>query len=184
MDAEEVTRSFDGDAHHLPRRSETAFRTHYGVILAFLTRRTGDAAAAEDMAQQVFLNAVERLDGSTRHEREGDESVLAWLFTVAQRRFYDDLRQRRRGAIRLQQLQDLHQAETREFGADVTRALERGIARLSQDHRAVVVAKLLEGRAFADIARDAGIAEPTARMRYSRALAELRAHLTVEGVDP
>jgi RNA polymerase sigma-70 factor (ECF subfamily) len=165
------------------RTSERAFRAHHRAVLSFLTRRTGDRGVAEELTQQVFLHAVERLDPAARGEADG--SLLAWLYTVAQRRFVDDLRGRRRSALRLEQLQALQpRAETREFGADVAGALKNAIMLLSDAHRAVVVAKLLEDRSFAEIAREAGVGEPAIRMRYSRALAALRDSLRHEGLDP
>jgi RNA polymerase sigma-70 factor (ECF subfamily) len=170
--------------HPSLRTSERAFRAHHRAVLSFLTRRTGDRGVAEELTQQVFLHAVERLDVGARSD-DADGALLAWLYTVAHRRFVDDLRGRRRSALRLRQLQTLQpRAETREFGADVAGALKTAIMQLSDAHRAVVVAKLLEDRSFAEIAREAGVGEPAIRMRYSRALAELRDSLRHEGVDP
>ena len=55
-------------------------------------RKTGDPDRAEDLAQEVFADATAALSG-------GDfvpDSMLAWLYTIAQRRFADEARRRRR----------------------------------------------------------------------------------------
>ena len=70
--------------------AEQAFRRHYGHVYRYLRRRTGDHHRAEDLAQQVFADAVRSL-------RETESPSLAWLYTVAQRRFADEVR--RDGAV-------------------------------------------------------------------------------------
>ena len=49
------------------------YREHYGSLVRFLYRRTGDQARAEDLAQEAFVRALEH---RPEHPR-------AWLFAVA-----------------------------------------------------------------------------------------------------
>ena len=71
--------------------AELAFRRHHAQIYRYLRRRTRDADRAEDLAQEVFADAAAALG-------TGDwqpASMLAWLHTIAQRRFADEARRRR-----------------------------------------------------------------------------------------
>ncbi|MDP9284639.1 MAG: RNA polymerase sigma factor, partial [Actinomycetota bacterium] len=71
--------------------AELAFRRHHAQIYRYLRRKTGDADRAEDLAQEVFADAASAL-------ARGDwrpASMLAWLYTIAQRRFADEVRRRR-----------------------------------------------------------------------------------------
>ena len=71
--------------------AELAFRRHHAQIYRYLRRRTGDPYRAEDLAQEVFADAAVAL---SRGERPS--SMLAWLYTIAQRRFADEARRRSR----------------------------------------------------------------------------------------
>jgi RNA polymerase sigma factor (sigma-70 family) len=66
----------------------------------------------------------------------------------------------------------------------VSETLLVGLRGLPKGQREVVVLKLFQGRAFAEIALRLGISEEACRMRLSRGLATLRDHLEAEGVEP
>src|SRR5437870_1884404 len=59
---------------------------------AFLRRMTGDAAAAEDLAQDVFLRVIRGLES---YEEKGRD--LPWLFRIARHLLIDRSRSARRG---------------------------------------------------------------------------------------
>jgi RNA polymerase sigma-70 factor (ECF subfamily) len=156
---------------------EGAFRRHYGHVFRFLNRRLRDPGRAEELAQEVFAAAAADLLG----EAEGEPPALAWLYTVARRRFADEARRHRRER-RLVAL--LRPASTSEYGSRLTRDLSESLARLPEGQRDVVVLKLLRGLSFAEIAVALGVSEAAAKMRFVRALRTLRADLTERGVEP
>src|SRR5262245_28978908 len=121
--------------------SDRAFRRHYGHVYRYLRRRTGDHHRAEELTQQVFADAVVSLG-------EAESSSLPWLYTVARRRFVDELR---RGAVgQRNALPALVPAQQVEYGSDVAAALRVAIAQLPEGQRQVVVLKLLRGATFAE----------------------------------
>jgi RNA polymerase sigma factor (sigma-70 family) len=65
-----------------------AFRRHYATVYRYIRRRTGDDDRAEDLTQEVFAAAAAALPT----EGDGRPPILAWLYTVAQRRFADAAR--------------------------------------------------------------------------------------------
>ena len=154
--------------------AERAFRRHYGQVYRFVRRRTADHHRAEELTQQVFADAAASL-------RESSSPTLAWLYTVAKRRFADEVRRSVRGDTLAVAAAP---AEAREYGRDVTVALRDAVARLPQGQRDVVVLKLLRGARFAEIGRLLGVSEEAAKMRFVRALEALRAELEQEGIEP
>lgn len=151
--------------------AEGAFRRHYDHVYRYLRWRTHDHHRAEELTQQVFADAAASL-------RDTGEPPLAWLYTVAKRRFADEAR--KRGA----QIALAAEPEAREYGTEVASALQTALRRLPEGQRQVVVLKLLRGARFGEIGESLGLTEAAAKMRFVRALEALRAELEGEGVSP
>jgi RNA polymerase sigma factor (sigma-70 family) len=156
--------------------AERAFRRHYDHVYRYVRRRTRDHHRAEDLTQQVFAEAVAGL-------QESSSPALAWLYTVAQRRFADEAR-RESLARRLGTLQPVATEGSREYGADAAAALGSALGRLPAGQREVVALKLLRGARFAEIGERLGISTEAAKMRFTRALEALRGELEEEGLRP
>ena len=155
--------------------AERAFRRHYGQVYRYVRRRTRDHDRAEELTQQVFADAAAAL-------KEHPSSPLAWLYTVAQRRFADEARERLRA--QLVPLRDLEGDAPREYGPGVAAALNEALASLPNGQRDVVVLKLLRGLRFAEIGSRIGVTEDAAKMRFVRALQALRSELEQRGIEP
>jgi len=158
--------------------AELAFRRHHAQIYRYLRRKTGDADRAEDLAQEVFADAAAAL-------ARGDwrpASMLAWLYTIAQRRFADEARRRRHShhGVPLDDVVD--EVPAAEYGPGLARALSEAISRLSPSQQQAICMKLLRGSSFCDIASAMEVSEAAAKMRFQRALTCLRADLEQQGV--
>jgi RNA polymerase sigma-70 factor (ECF subfamily) len=158
----------------MPDRSEEAFRRHYAQIFRYIRRRTPDDFEAEDVTQAVFADAAQRLGDF----KPGASPVLAWLYTVAQRRLADRARRLAHQHASLRELEQtrLGPAEST-YGDDVATALREAIASLPGTQRTVVVMKLLRGLSFAEIAAQVGVGEAACKMRFARGLEGLRDRL-------
>jgi RNA polymerase sigma-70 factor (ECF subfamily) len=154
--------------------AERAFRRHYGQVYRYVRRRTGDHHRAEELTQQVFADAAAAL-------RETGSPTLAWLYTVAKRRFADEVRRNVRAEAPLFPVEG---TETRDYGRDVAAALQQGLAQLPDGQKQVVVLKLLRGLRFREIAGLLGVTEDAAKMRFVRALDALRTNLEQGGIEP
>jgi RNA polymerase sigma factor (sigma-70 family) len=160
---------------------ESAYRLHYRQLYRFLRRRTRNRQHAEDLAQTVFAEAVASLDQPGHDGR----SVLPWLYAVAQRRLADEARRvSRRGPHLPLEAAAGEVAGGVEYGRGVAAALRVALADLPEGQRRVVVLKLLEGQSFAEIADSVGASEDACKMRFSRALAQVRERLAQEGIEP
>lgn len=159
---------------------EKAYREHRGRIYRFLRRRTRSHDDAEDLTQRVFADAAAALSSS-----DPPRSLLAWLYAVAERRFVDEMRRRRKVEAELaRQPADQTFHVDPFYGPAVARALKRAIAELPIEQRSVVVMKVFEERSFAEIARVLETTEAACKMRFSRAIRRLREELRKEGLQP
>jgi RNA polymerase sigma-70 factor, ECF subfamily len=157
-----------------------AFRDYRTHVYRFLLRRTGDHHEAEELTQRVFAEAAFAL----RDEAVRPDSMLSWLYVVAERRFVDDVRKRivaRRG-LRLLAVRD--EAHDLAYSREIAGALRELIVALPREQRDVVTMKILEGRSFAEIAQKLGTTEAACKMRLSRAVARLKLELEQRGLAP
>ena len=155
----------------MPDRSEEAFRRHYGQLFRYIRRRTPDDFEAEDVTQAVFADAAQRLGDF----KPGASPVLAWLYTVAQRRLADRARRLAQQHASLREIERTRLAAAEgAYGAEVAAALREAIAALPETQRTVVAMKLLRGLPFAEIAERVGTSEGACKMRFARGLAALR----------
>jgi len=147
------------------------FRAHQRRIYALCLRMTADPARAEDLTQDAFVRAWQKL-GSFR----GRSRFLTWLHRVAVNVVLGDLRSRGRWEARLTELEQ-PQSEARaavrrhpEAGID----LERAIGELPPQARMVFVLHDVEGYRHREIAAMSGIAEGTSKAHLHRARRFLR----------
>jgi RNA polymerase sigma factor (sigma-70 family) len=156
--------------------AEAAFRRHYDQVYRYLRSRTHDHHRAEELTQQVFADAAVALGGGSA------SPTLALLYTIAKRRFADEVR--RDVQSRELALAAVPTPEAREYGPDLGAALSTAFARLPESQRQVAVLKLVRGARFAEIGRTLGVSEAAAQMRFVRALQALRTELEREGIAP
>jgi RNA polymerase sigma-70 factor (ECF subfamily) len=160
--------------------AELAFRRHHAQIVRYLSRRTGDLDRAEDIAQDVFLDATVALsaDGFV------PDSLPAWLQTIAKRRFADDARRRRLRLADPAWDGSLDELSASDGDGDDRRAVIEAIMLLNPGERGVIVMRLIRGCSFKEIACSLEVSEAAAKMRFQRALAVLRRNLEQHGVAP
>lgn len=157
--------------------AEGAFRRHYQHVYGYLRRRVGDPHRAEELTQDVFAAAAAGLAESGDRETP----VLAWLYTVARRRFVDETRRRARERLAADVT---HVRGSSDYGPFVARAIREALGRLPGGQSQVVVLKLLRGLTFAEIGAEIGVTEAAAKMRFKRALEALRDELSERGIEP
>jgi RNA polymerase sigma-70 factor (ECF subfamily) len=160
--------------------AEAAFRTHRGAVFRYLLRRTRSYDEAEELTQAVFADAAARLPTLER----APESMLAWLFTVAERRFTDEIRRKSRWRRRVHLFFEREALDLPEYGVPAAQAITKAIAGLPPEHRKVVTMRLFDDRPFAEIAVVVGASEAACKMRFGRALEAMREELTAQGFTP
>jgi RNA polymerase sigma-70 factor (ECF subfamily) len=142
---------------------EALFRAHWPRAHRAAYLVVHDAAAAEDIAQEAFLAAIRSLDRFDRRRPFGP-----WLHRIVVNRAIDWARAR---AIRAEAELDERAAPPLEPElADDTLA---ALARLSPEHRAVIVLRHLLGYSPGEIAELLDLPRGTVNSRLRRGLDEL-----------
>lgn len=152
------------------------YRAHCGRIYALCWRLCGrDAALAEDLVQEAFVRAWQKL-----HLFEGRSAFGTWLHRLAANVALSDRRIRLRKVERETPMDE--RVERTAAGAkDVTAALEedleRAVAGLPERARTVLVLYDIEGYRHAEIADLTGMAVGSSKAQLHRARKLVRAAL-------
>jgi RNA polymerase sigma-70 factor (ECF subfamily) len=162
-----VRRSRAGDREAfgqlVSRHQSAVYRVVRGIL--------GDPAESEDVAQEVFLKAYANLA-----RFRGDSSLFTWLYRIA---VNEALRARKRRP--LPTLEALPETEVppsepdAEGDAPTLATLQRMLAKLPDDYRAIVTLRDLEGLSYQEIAETLEIPIGTVESRLFRARQDLRA---------
>jgi RNA polymerase sigma factor (sigma-70 family) len=150
------------------------------VLGAVLRRSGGDAALAEDVAQQVFADFARRMS-----RLRADERIGAWLYRAAHLRAGDVLKSERRRKRREQQaaaMQEIDRLPESEGWQALSPVLDEALARLRSRDREVLVLRFLDGLNLDALARSQGISTAAAQKRVERALERLREKLRKSGL--
>lgn len=150
-------------------------------IVRYLTHRTRDADAAEDLAQQVFLKAWQAIP---RYEDRG-VPFKAWLYRMAHNQMVDHFRSRRPTSdLEGLDLPVDSEAETLLLEGEMQEALKGALERLTEDHRQVLVLRFLMEKSAREIGEIMGRREVTIRGLQMRALQSLRREIESMGGLP
>ena len=140
-------------------------------IVRYLAHRVGDAEVAQDLSQQVFLKAWQAIP---RYESRG-VPFKAWLYRMAHNQMVDHFRTRRVTTdLAGVDPPEEARAERLLLAGERNAALERALARLSEDHRQVLVLRFLMEKSAREISEIMGRKEVTVRGLQMRALQALR----------
>ena len=158
-----------------PAAERQLYDAHVDRIYRLAFRLTGDAALAEDLTQDTFIRAFDRLP-----EYRGDGPFGGWLHRIATSVIFSGLRRRQR----VREFESVHE-DLEEYAAaapgtdpDLQRKLNRAVASLDENHRLVFVMHDLEGFTHQEIASAMDTPVGTAKARLSRARGKLRELLT------
>jgi len=150
---------------------ERLYRANVGRVYAVCLRLAGDPVRAEELTQDAFVRAWEKL-GSFR----ADAAFSTWIHRIAVNGFLMSTRADSRRSARLQVVGDPVEVETwtrqpvPETGID----LERAVGALPDGARAVFVLHDIEGYQHAEIAELMNIAPGTSKSQLHRARKLLR----------
>jgi RNA polymerase sigma-70 factor, ECF subfamily len=148
-------------------------RDHHAVLYRYAYRLTGRVQDAEDLVQQTYLVAQQKLD----QVRSG-ETVRAWLFTVLRNVFL-----KARGKQSLTPLVGLEVdlsvlIQERTDDPIDAEALQQALSDLPDEFRLVVLMFYFEDKSYKQIAESLDAPIGTVMSRLSRAKAHLRRRLS------
>jgi len=189
-DGDLLERLQDGDGSALGGLIER----HQVALLRHARALVGDAGAHEDVVQETFLKLLERppvLPDGVRGDGEAERAHLSsWLHKVTRNGCMDTLRsqvrrRRREEEVASPEAAGRSQAAGSELAEerDTRAAVERGLQRLPEDQREVLVLRLFSERSYKEIAEITGKKIGTVGWLISEGLQALAGHLAplIEG---
>jgi len=176
-DGATVRRGDDGDPAQLDaivRRAqggdvdafESVYRAHAPAIHALCRRMSGEDAEANELVQDAFVRAWERLPSF-----RGQSSLATWLHRLAVNVVLEKWRSSKREALRMIDDADGLALDARpaQPDPDVLMDVEAAVTRLPAGARTVFVLHDIEGYSHDEIASMTGIAAGTSRTQLFRA---------------
>jgi RNA polymerase sigma-70 factor (ECF subfamily) len=147
------------------------YKLYYKAMYNTCLRIVNDTAEAEDIMQESFLDAFERLESYT-----GEGTFGSWLKRIVINRSLDFLR-KEKDYISLEEEQidipdPIEENREEEITSQVNEVRE-AITRLPDEYRVVMSLFLLEGYDHEEISQVLNISNQLSRTRYSRARQKL-----------
>jgi RNA polymerase sigma-70 factor (ECF subfamily) len=146
---------------------------HHQAVYRYAYRLSGSVADAEDLSQQVFLSAQQKL-----HQLQNPEKVRNWLFAMLRNEFLKDRRRGRRLGIPdpAESVAWLPAEPPSDESIDREK-LQQALNSLAADYRTVLLMYYFEDLSYREIAEQAEIPIGTVMSRLARAKRSLRAAL-------
>jgi len=156
------------------RRSEDAFaalvRQHVNLVFATAMRQVGDAGAAEEITQNVFVALAQAAGKLGSHP-----TIAGWLHQTALNKSREwlrsELRRRKREQVAVNL--DLARAEGDSVWSPLVPLLDEALLELREPDRQAVILHFMEGRTFQEVGSALGVGEDAARKRVDRCLGQL-----------
>ena len=156
------------------RRSEEAFaalvRQHVNLVFATALRQVGDAGAAEEITQNVFVALAQAAGKLGSHP-----TIAGWLHQTALNKSREwlrsELRRRRREQVAVNL--DLARAEGDSVWTPLVPLLDEALLKLREPDRQAVILHFMEGQTFQEVGSALGVGEDAARKRVQRCLDQL-----------
>lgn len=172
-DAELIEAALSGD--------RTAFE---GLVLRYQDRLyaamvqvVGSADEAEDVVQDAFVRAFLKLDTF-----QNNSQFFTWLYRIAFNSALSRMRRRKtttsldqaREAVGDEPVDQFAGPDERLLQQERVQMVQKALAQLSPDHRAILVLREMEDHAYEQIAEILNISIGTVRSRLSRARSQLK----------
>jgi uncharacterized protein (TIGR03435 family) len=156
------------------RRSEDAFaalvRQHVNLVYATAWRQVGDAGAAEEITQNVFVALALAAGKLGSHP-----TIAGWLHQTALNKSREwlraELRRRKREQVAVNL--ELAAAEGDSVWSSLVPLLDEALLKLREPDRQAVILHFMEGRNFQEVGSTLGVGEDAARKRVNRCLGQL-----------
>ncbi|MBI4304228.1 MAG: sigma-70 family RNA polymerase sigma factor [Chloroflexi bacterium] len=170
-----VERAKRGDQQAFARLYEENFNRIYRYIVL----RIGDRTEAEDLTQQVFLNAIR----SIASFKWKGKPFITWLYRIAHNQVIDHLRKKNRESPAPLEESALGGDSSPELMAEHSLSIEEVLAAtrgLTESQREVISLRFTSELSIAEVARIMGKSEGAVKALQHSAIAALRKALLVK----
>jgi RNA polymerase sigma-70 factor (ECF subfamily) len=176
-DADLVLQSQNGD----PAAFEALIRSHQHMVHSLTYRMTGSLADAEDLAQETFIHAYERIG-----EFRGASKFSTWLYRIAVNTCLNwQQSEARRFQLQTNAAEELStwQVGGDNFSAGGSNAVQTALLKLPAKQRAAIVLTIYDGLNHAEAAKVLHCSETTVSWRVFAAKRKLKHWLTAKGEE-
>ncbi len=152
-------------------------RRHQSQVRNFLRKLTGDLSAADDMAQDCFLHAWNKLQTFT-----GRGSFIGWLLKIAYTTFLQSKRKSKRYAEILDEAGYVAQTESSSYTSrqDEVSDLDKFLAVLTEDERAIMIMSYACGLSHREIGDATGLPVGTVKSVIFRGKEKIRKNFDIK----
>ena len=152
-------------------------RRHQKALLRLTMRFLRDLESAEDVVQESFLKAYQKL-----HLFEGRSAFKSWLFQIAINTAKNKLRARKQDVVSIDNISLAvnADADTVIEGRDLKIVLKQAIDQLPERQKMALVLRIYEDLSFKEVAEIMKCPYDTAKANYRHALMKLR-HKMADG---
>ncbi len=168
-------------ARVVSRQDTAAFgeliRRHQSHVRNFLRKLTGDLAAADDLAQDCFMHAWDKLPGFS-----GRGSFIGWLLKVAYTTFLQSKRKSKRYAEILDEAGHVADAQSKVYTVQVDEVpdLEKFLAVLTDEERAIMIMSYACGLSHREIGEATGLPVGTVKSVIFRGKEKIRTRFDIK----
>ena len=158
------------------------YNLYYKAMYNTAYRIIGESAGAEDVMQESFLSAFQKIG-----EYKGESTFGAWLKRIVVNRALDHMRKKKEVLLleeeKMENVVDKQDEDYMEVLAYKVEQIRNGIERLPDDDRIIISLFLLEGYDHEEISGILDISNNASRTRSSRARQRLRDMLSQEKIN-
>jgi len=152
-------------------------RRHQSQVRNFLRRLAADSSEADDLAQEAFLHAWDKLQTFS-----GRGSFIGWLLKVAYTTFLQSKRKSKRYAEVLDEAGYVAQVESRSYTqeSNETADLDKFLAVLTEEERAIMVMSYACGLSHREIGEATGLPVGTVKSVIYRGKEKIRTSFDIK----
>lgn len=152
-------------------------RRHQSQVRNFLRKLTGDFALADDLAQDSFLHAWNKL-----HTFTGRGSFIGWLLKIAYTTFLQSRRRARRFSEILSDVEYVAETESKSYSQDVDEApdIEKLLAILTVEDRAIFIMSYACELSHREISDATGLPTGTVKSVIFRSKEKIRTNFDIK----
>ncbi len=152
-------------------------RRHQSQVRNFLRRLAGDPSEADDLAQEAFLHAWDKLQTFS-----GRGSFIGWLLKVAYTTFLQSKRKSKRYAEVLDEAGYVAEVESRSYTQESNEVsdLDKFLAVLTEEERAIMVMSYACGLSHREIGEATGLPVGTVKSTIYRGKEKIRTSFDIK----
>lgn len=144
---------------------------HQKSLLRLALRVVGDLTVAEDVVQESFIKAYQKLESF-----EGRSSFKSWLFQITLNTARNKLRGKRYDSVDIDNVHVAVEAmsESKMIHTDLEKAINDEVLKLPNKQRMALTLRIFDDLSFSEIAEIMKCPYDTAKANYRHALIKLR----------